>query len=349
MNTILNASDSTPASLQPHRRFDPLTEEWILVSPQRALRPWLGAEEKPAAVAQPAYDPKCYLCPGNVRAQGGKANPDYTGVYVFDNDFPALLPLGATAAPTSTHPLLRREAENGVCRVICFSPRHDLSLANLPPDALRAVVNVWIAQCEELGARDDIGYVQIFENKGETMGCSNPHPHGQLWATGHVPTQLVKEQNAQQRYFAENRSPLLVDYLAIERESGERLLYENETWAVLVPFWATWPFETLVLPKRQIRRITEMDDADRTGLADALSNLTKRYDRLFDTSFPYSMGIHQAPFDAADHAGWQTHLHFYPPLLRSATVKKFLVGYEMLAQAQRDLTPEQAADRLRRL
>lgn len=339
-----------PAHLRPHRRYNPLVGEWVLVSPQRAARPWLGAQEKPATEQRPEYDPKCYLCPGNTRAQGGdKTNPPYTGVYVFENDFPALLPATTEEEPQSKHPLLTRESENGVCRVICFSPRHDLSLPDLSHEAIREVVDVWVAQCEELGAREDIGYVQIFENKGEVMGCSNPHPHGQLWATRHIPTEPAKEQDAQKAYLAEKGVPLLVDYLELELREGERLLWENDTWAVVVPYWATWPFETMILPKRHLPRLTDLTDADRNGLAEALTNLTQRYDRLFEVSFPYSMGIHQAPYDGEVHPEWQTHFHFYPPLLRSATVKKFLVGYEMMAQAQRDLTPEQAAERLRGL
>lgn len=268
---------------------------------------------------------------------------------MFDNDFPALLPNTEGVEPVSEHPLLTRQAENGVCRVICFSPRHDGSLPDLPLTAVRSVVDTWIAQCEELGARDDIQYVQLFENKGATMGCSNPHPHGQLWASGHVPTIPAKETETQAAYLAEKGVPLLVDYLDVERKCGERVLFENDSWVVLVPYWAMWPFETMVLPKRHVPRLTDLRESERAGLAEALSDLTKRYDRLFNVSFPYSMGVHQAPFDGEAHAEWQTHLHFYPPLLRSATVKKFLVGYEMLGQAQRDLTPEQAADRLRSL
>ncbi len=346
-----------PLNLRPHRRRNPLMDDWVLVSPQRASRPWQGAQETAAPDTRPPYDPACYLCPGNTRAQGGdKTNPAYAGTYVFDNDFPALLPPPGASdeanpqnAAMTAHPLFTRQAENGVCRVICFSPRHDLSLPDLPLDAVRAVVDTWVAQCDELGARDDISYVQLFENKGAAMGSSNPHPHGQLWASGHIPTIPAKETETQTRYLAERGVPLLADYLDAERKDGERLLFENDTWAVVVPYWATWPFETLVLPKRHAPRLADLTDAERTGLAQTLSALTRRYDRLFSVSFPYSMGVHQAPFDNEAHPEWQTHLHFYPPLLRSATVKKFLVGYEMLAQAQRDLTPEQAADRLRQL
>lgn len=336
--------------LRPHRRYNPLTGEWVLVSPQRAQRPWQGAQEKLAPSDRLPYDPQCYLCPGNTRAVG-VTNPRYTGTYVFDNDFPALLPPAAPGEPIvdTAHPLLRREDESGVCRVICFSPRHDLTLPDMDLPAVRGVVDVWAAQCQELGARDDIGYVQVFENKGEVMGCSNPHPHSQLWATRHLPTYLANEQRHQAEYLMHHDRPLLVEYADVERASGERILHENAHFLVLVPFWAVWPFETMILPKSHVRRLTDLTDAARTDLADAIQNLTRRYDNLFEVAFPYSMGIHQAAFDSNDHDEWQMHLHFYPPLLRSATVKKFLVGYEMLAQSQRDLTAEQAADRLRKL
>ncbi len=352
---------------QPHRRYNPLTDEWILVSPQRATRPWLGAVEKRPLEQSPTYDPTCYLCPGNARANGA-VNPPYTGVYVFDNDFPALLQAQDQASNeagrqhvSSAAALLRASAESGVCRVICFSPRHDLTLAQLPPSQIRAVVDAWIAQCEELGARDDITYVQLFENKGEIMGCSNPHPHGQLWASRHLPTEPAKEQRAQLawltgRHLSDNaqssvlnRSPLLVDYLDIERREGARVIFDNAHFTCLVPYWAVWPFETMILPHRHIRRIVELTPDERDSLADALKRITTRYDNLFEVSFPYTMGVHQAPYDGDAHEEWQMHLHFYPPLLRSATVRKFMVGYEMLAQPQRDLTAEQAAERLRGL
>lgn len=339
----------------PHRRYNPLTDEWILVSPQRATRPWLGAVEKVQPDRRPEYDPKCYLCPSNTRANG-MTNPDYTSVYVFDNDFPALLGIEKADTPVSKFPLLNSQLETGVCRVICFSPRHDLTLAELPVGEIRDVVDTWIAQCEELGARDDITYVQLFENKGEIMGCSNPHPHGQLWATRHVPTEIAKETRGQLRYLrgewavgSGESAPLLLDYLDIERKDGSRLIFENAHFACLVPFWAMWPFETMILPKRHVRRIVELTDEERASLADALKRIAVRYDNLFEVSFPYTMGVHQAPYDGEPHDEWQMHLHFYPPLLRSATVKKFMVGYEMLAQPQRDLTAEQAAEKLHNL
>ncbi len=332
---------------KPHRRYNPLTQEWLLVSPQRATRPWLGAVEKQTQERRPEYDPKCYLCPGNTRVNG-VSNPTYTGVHAFDNDFPALLTdAGAHSdeGPIAGAPVfLRAHQETGVARVICFSPRHDLTLAELPVAGIREVVDTWAAQCQELGARPDIQYVQLFENKGEIMGCSNPHPHGQLWATAHVPTEIEKETRGQLAH-----DGLLQEYLTYELRDQRRVLFENEHFVGLVPYWAVWPFETMILPKRHIRRIVELSDAERTGLADAMKRLTVAYDRVFDVSFPYTMGVHQAPYDDAAHNEWQLHLHFYPPLLRSATVKKFMVGYEMLAQPQRDLTAEQAADRLRAL
>jgi UDPglucose--hexose-1-phosphate uridylyltransferase len=356
----------------PHRRYNPLTDEWVLVSPQRATRPWLGAVEKVTQERRPEYDPKCYLCPGNTRANS-MVNPDYTSVYVFDNDFPALLGIENEELrienSLSQFSLLNSQLETGVCRVICFSPRHDLTLAELPVEGIRAVVEAWVAQCEELGVRDDIAYVQLFENKGEIMGCSNPHPHGQLWATRHVPTEIAKETRCQSSYFLGERDkvtgrqgdkgthlvsgspghPLLLDYLDIEQRDGSRIIFENEHFVCLVPFWAVWPFETMILPKRHVRHIVELSDAERDALADALKRIAVRYDNLFEVSFPYTMGVHQAPYDGEPHEEWQLHLHFYPPLLRSATVKKFMVGYEMLAQPQRDLTAEQAAERLRGL
>jgi UDPglucose--hexose-1-phosphate uridylyltransferase len=339
-------------SSKPHRRYNPLTGEWLLVSPQRATRPWLGAVEKIQQEQRPAHDPKCFLCAGNIRVNG-VTNPNYTGAYVFENDFPALLVNDAHAQAevedASTPVFLRAQQETGVCRVICFSARHDQTLADLSVAGIREVVNVWAEQCAELGARDDIQYVQLFENKGDIMGCSNPHPHGQLWATAHVPTEIDKESRNQAAYAAEHGRPLLMDYVTHERKAGARTLFENEHFVALVPFWAVWPFETMILPKQHVRRIVDLSHAQRDGLADAMKRLTVCYDRVFDVSFPYTMGVHQAPYDGATHDGWQMHLHFYPPLLRSATVKKFMVGYEMLAQPQRDLTAEQAADQLRAL
>ncbi|MET4105038.1 UDP-glucose--hexose-1-phosphate uridylyltransferase [Hymenobacter sp. UYP22] len=331
----------------PHRRFNPLTGEWLLVSPHRALRPWQGQQEAPDRSQRPAYDPTCYLCPGNTRANGA-VNPTYTGTFVFDNDFAALTP----DAPTGTVEqggLLRAEAESGVGRVICFSPRHDLTLPEMSTEAIRGVVDVWAEQFAELGARPDINYVQIFENKGQVMGCSNPHPHGQIWAQRTVPTDPAKETVQQLAHFRQHGRTLLADYLAIELQEQQRVVLENEHWVVLVPFWAAWPFETLVLPRRAVQDVTQLTETERDALADALRRLTIRYDNLFQTSFPYSAGLHQRPTDGQPHPEWHLHMHFYPPLLRSASVRKFMVGYELLGSPQRDITPEYAAQRLREL
>ena len=340
--------DAFRMSDHPHRRFNPLTGEWLLVSPHRAKRPWKGQIEKAPREARPAYDPECYLCPGNLRAQGGQRNPAYTSTFVFDNDFAALLP----DAPEGTFQrdgLLQARAERGICRVICFSPRHDLSLAEMPAEAIRPVVELWTAQYQELAARPEIGYVQIFENKGAAMGCSNPHPHGQIWATEHLPEEPAKEQRCQQAYLHDHGRCLLCDYLALELREGERLVCANEHFVALVPFWAVWPFETLVLPRRHQHTLPALSAEERDALADILRRVTARYDNLFETAFPYSMGWHQAPTDGAAHECWHLHAHFYPPLLRSATVKKFMVGFEMLGNPQRDITAETAAERLRGL
>ena len=325
---------------RPHRRFNPLTGGWVQVSPQRMGRPWQGEVTEPDPLP-PAYDPTCYLCPGNARV-GGEANPAYEGVYVFDNDFPALADEEGAAA--SEDPLLRAEASGGVCRVICFSPDHGKSLPRLAPDQIREVIDTWADQTAELGER--FAYVQVFENKGAMMGCSNPHPHGQVWATAHVPEEPAAEDAQQRTYFAQNGRPLLLDVAEREADS-ERVVEANDDWLAIVPFWAAWPFETLLLPRFAVQRLPQLTDGQRYSLASILKALTTRYDNLFCTSFPYSMGWHGAPFtpDAAEH--WQLHAHFYPPLLRSASVRKFMVGYEMLAEPQRDLTPERAAEMLR--
>ena len=329
----------------PHRRFNPLTNEWILVSPHRARRPWLGEVASPPPETRPTYDPTCYLCPGNARA-GGNVNPPYTGTFVFDNDFPALLPDTPTDEPTD-HPLFRAQGERGICRVICFSPRHDLTLAQMETADIRRVVDAWAEQTLDLGRRDFIGYVQIFENRGEMMGASNPHPHGQIWSTLRLPREIEKELTTQREYYNAYGMTLLAEYLAEERRRGVRIVYANEHWTVLVPFWAIWPFETLLISNRVVPSIPALDDAERDALADALHQITVRYDNVFRTSFPYSMGFHQQPTDGATYPFWHLHAHFYPPLLRSATIKKHMVGYEMLATPQRDITAEQAADRLR--
>ncbi len=327
----------------PHRRFNPLTGEWVLVSPHRAQRPWRGQVEKVAPEKRPAYDPQCYLCPGNLRANG-EHNPQYEHTFVFTNDFSALLP-DVPSLDVSEHPLLQAHTIPGTCRVICFSPRHDLTLPQMEVADIQQVVRVWMDQSAELGR--NYRWVQVFENKGEIMGCSNPHPHGQIWALDALPNEVAKEHHQQIQYYAINQSPLLLDYLGEERSIGERVVIENDHWLVLVPFWAIWPFETLLLPKRHILRLTDLSEREQSALAHILKDFLTGYDHLFDVSFPYSMGWHAAPFNIEDGDGWQLHAHFYPPLLRSATVKKFMVGFEMLAEAQRDITPEQAAARLR--
>ncbi|MDQ6663509.1 MAG: UDP-glucose--hexose-1-phosphate uridylyltransferase [Acidobacteriota bacterium] len=332
---------------RPHRRLNPLTREWVLVSPQRTDRPWQGQVEKTARPVDVEYDPKCYLCPGNSRA-GGAANPPYTSTFVFDNDYAALRP----DTPESVFDqggLLVARAEKGICRVVCFSPNHSLTVARMSVPALRRVVDEWVAQFRELGAMPFINNVQIFENRGEMMGASNPHPHCQIWANESLPNEIIKEQSAQVDYFHAHNSCLLCDYLKLELASRERIVCENDSFAAIVPFWAVWPFETIVISKTHVNSIDGLQDAARDALADILKRLTARYDNLFEVSFPYTMGFHQHPADGAAHPEWHLHAHFYPPLLRSATVRKFMVGYEMLGMPQRDITAESAAARLRDL
>lgn len=331
----------------PHRRRNLLTGEWVLVSPHRTKRPWLGQVEKGTPDNRPAYDPKCYLCPGNERA-GGEHTPVYTSTFVFENDFAALLPDGPRG-DISEGQFFQMAGETGRCRVICFSPRHDLTLPEMAVADIRQVVDVWAEQIIELGSLPDINYVQIFENKGAAMGASNPHPHGQLWANYSIPQEPAKEDSQQRAYYAAQGRPLLVDYGDAEVKAGERVVVENEAWVALVPFWAVWPFEILLLPRRHVVQLPDLTSQERDALADILKRLLTRYDNLFETSFPYSMGWHGQPTDGQSHPHWQLHAHFYPPLLRSATVKKFMVGYEMLGNPQRDITAEQAAARLRAL
>ena len=326
-----------------HRRQNPLTGRWVLVSPHRTQRPWLGQIEPQAAPDLQVHDADCYLCPGNKRANGA-TNPNYEGPWAFQNDFPALL-LGSNA-DIKAQDLFRAEVVSGECRVICFSPNHSLTLPQLSKEQVRSVLDCWAAQSSELGTQ--YTWVQLFENKGAAMGCSNPHPHGQLWASSHVPDEPAIEDERQRAYFAETGHSLLTE-VAAQEAGGPRVVIETPDWLVIVPWWAVWPFETLLMPRFSVQRIEHLNAAQRDGLADVLRELTARYDNLFGCPFPYSMGWHGAPYLPGDHSHWILHAHFYPPLLRSATVRKFMVSYEMLAEAQRDLTPEQAAERLRRV
>lgn len=331
----------------PHRRYNPLTREWVLVSPQRTKRPWLGRVERIQVEELPPYDPDCYLCPGNRRA-GGVRNPHYTGTFVFDNDFPALLP-DIPYMDFGRDGILVAKSERGLCRVVCFSPRHDITIPEMDEEEIGEVVDVLTDQWEEIGSLPFINYVQIFENKGEMMGCSNPHPHCQIWANETIPVEPSKEQASQIEYMMRNGKCLLCTYLSMELEEGTRLVCENDHFVALVPFWAIWPFETMILSRRHIGSLPELSKEERLGLANILKRLTTRYDNLFEIPFPYSMGFHQKPTDGEDHEEWHIHLHFYPPLLRSATIRKFMVGYEMLANPQRDITPEKSAEMLRSL
>jgi UDPglucose--hexose-1-phosphate uridylyltransferase len=338
----------------PHRRYNPLTREWVLVSPHRAKRPWLGQVEKVPPENLPRYDPQCYLCPGNERA-AGRHNPAYTQTFVFDNDFPALLrPEQITQEAgdinlTSSSPLFISQAESGVCRVVCFSPRHDLTLPEMNCDDIEAVIHTWSEQTTELAALEYISYVQVFENKGALMGCSNPHPHSQIWATSRVPNEPSKEIAAQMEYQDEHGDCLLCNYLAQEQQSGARLVASNQHFTALVPFWAFWPFELILISHRHVASLPELSQQEVTSLSEILKRITTRFDNLFEISFPYSMGFHQAPCDGGSYPFHHLHAHYYPPLLRSATVRKFMVGYEMLGMPQRDLTAETAAERLRSL
>jgi UDPglucose--hexose-1-phosphate uridylyltransferase len=330
----------------PHRRYNPLIREWVLVSAHRTERPWLGQEEALPPTKLPPHDPDCYLCPGNVRA-GGDKNPDYSGTFVFTNDFPALVPECNQDKQEDRNTLFRWQDTRGTCRVICYSPRHDHTLPQLSSGEIEAVIQAWIDQTAELSK--EYPWVQIFENKGQQMGTSNPHPHCQVWAGDFLPTEVEKEDRALRTYYAENGTAMLTQYVEDELADGSRIVDQNDTWVVLVPFWAIWPFETIILPKLERSRITELDSHETRGLAEILKVILTRYDHLFSVSFPYSMGWHGAPFHDESTDPWTLHAHFYPPLLRSATIRKFMVGYEMLAESQRDLTPETAAERLRAL
>lgn len=345
----------------PHRRYNALSGDWILVSPHRAKRPWQGKQEKISEVPKLQYDPKCYLCAGNTRANG-KTNPQYPDTFVFTNDFAALTPPIAplinnnnTILPETEHIsqqeqfLFNAQVEVGTCRVICFSPRHDLTLAEMEVGTIEKVVQLWTNEFETLSQKDYIKHIQIFENKGQIMGCSNPHPHGQIWAQSSVPLVVQKEDNQQAAYFSQYKRSLLSDYLAMELQKQERLVCENEHFAVVVPFWACWPYETLVISKRHLQQLPQMTIAEQYALADIIKTITTIYDNIFEVSFPYSAGMHQAPTDGRSYPHWHWHMHFYPPLLRSANIKKFMVGYEMLGDPQRDITAESIAKKLKTL
>jgi len=339
--------EATMLQSSPHRRFNPLTREWVVVSPHRAERPWQGQTERQEPESSQPYDPACYLCPGNARA-GGRRNPPYSHAFVFDNDFGALQPNILNAqADLDGKGLLVAQTESGICRVVCFSPRHDLTLSRMSPAEIRGLIDVWVDEFQSFSRRPGINYVQIFENRGLMMGCSNPHPHGQIWATSTIPNEPGKEQEAFIAYQKQNSACLLCDYIKLEEASRDRTVCVNEHFVAVVPFWAVWPYETLVVSKRHLGSISALDGEARLALADILKSITSTYDNLFRTSCPYSMGFHQQPTDELDHGEWHFHAHFFPPLLRSATIRKFMVGFEMLGSPQRDITPEYAAKKLR--
>ncbi len=332
---------------RPHRRYNPLTDEWVVVSPHRTKRPWQGSADENEQEKVPSYDPSCYLCPGNERA-GGARNPEYSETFSFVNDFAALKPDGKPGEIAEAD-LFRAHTERGICKVICFTPRHDMTMARMSPEEIVRIVRLWKKEYREISDKDFINYIQIFENRGALMGCSQPHPHGQIWSNQTLPDLPAKENRAQIDYHRAHGRPLLLDYAELEEKKGERIIAENQDFMVLVPFWAVWPYETMILPKRPIQHVTELSEREESSLAAILKIITVKYDNLFKTSFPYSMGLHNAPCDGEDHPAWQFHIHFLPPLLRSATVKKFMVGYELLATPQRDLTAETAAATIKEL
>lgn len=328
-----------------HRRFNPLTGEWVLISPHRTNRPWQGKVEDHSLLQEPDYDEHCYLCPNNKRANG-EFNTDYPNTFVFDNDFSALKS-DINEFIIDKFSLLKGKSEKGICRVVCFSPKHNVTFAELSLDEIKNIIKVWQNEYLTLGEKSFINYVQIFENKGEIMGCSNPHPHGQIWAQESIPTEPLKEQINLYNYYKKNGNTLLSDYIAVEKQEAERIVYENESFILLVPFWAVWPFETMIISKRPIDDILQLTEQETADFADIVKITTVKYDNIFEVSFPYSSGIHQAPTDGLEHKEWHLHMHFYPPLLRSSTIKKFMVGYEMLAEPQRDITPEHSAQILK--
>jgi len=330
----------------PHRRWNPLRQSWVLVSPHRTQRPWQGETGQKAAPAAVPYDPQCYLCPGNQRA-GGAVNPAYEGIFSFVNDYSALLPDSPAPDAVPVSSLLVAEPARGLCKVICFHPDHSLTLARMTQPEIRRVVDAWTQEYTNLAALDWIEYVQIFENRGAMMGASNPHPHCQIWSTNFVPDEPAAETHAQSEHLARTGHCLLCDYLAAEQADQNRIIFQNDHFTALIPWWAVWPFEVLLLSRRHLGAMPELTTDERDGLSDALRRIATRYDNLFQTSFPYTMGFHQSPTDQEEHPEWHFHAHFYPPLLRSATVRKFMVGFEMLAMPQRDITPEGAAERLR--
>jgi UDPglucose--hexose-1-phosphate uridylyltransferase len=331
----------------PHRRKNILTGEWVLVSPQRTQRPWQGEISEVSVTPRRSYEPECYLCPGNKRANG-EVNPQYTGTYAFTNDFSALVP-NVEKNVLNNKSLLVAKSEKGICRVVNFSPRHDLTLAEMKENEIEDVVTVWQEEFQSLGRQPNINYVQIFENKGSMMGNSNPHPHGQIWAQESIPMEPLKELKQFTSYYAKRKRSLLADYLKLELKLHKRIVFENNSFVILVPFWAIWPYETMIISKKKYATILEFKSLEKKDFAQALSAVTMKYDNLFKTSFPYSAGLHQAPTDGKVHKEWHFHMHFYPPLLRSASIKKFMVGYEMMAEPQRDITPEYSAQTLREL
>jgi UDPglucose--hexose-1-phosphate uridylyltransferase len=331
----------------PHRRKNILSGDWVLVSPQRTQRPWQGEISAIVTAPRRAFEPECYLCPGNKRANGG-LNPQYAGTYAFTNDFAALVP-DVPKGNLERNSLLIAKSEKGICRVVNFSPRHDLTIAEMKESEIEDVITIWQDEYKSLGEQPNINYVQIFENKGSIMGNSNPHPHGQIWAQESIPREPAKELRQFKLYFKQHKRNLLLDYLKLEIRTKERLVYENGSFVILVPFWATWPYETIIIPRKRTASILELKTKEIKDYANALSILTIKYDNLFNTSFPYSSGLHQAPTTGKVYKEWQLHMHFYPPLLRSASIKKYMVGYEMFAEPQRDITPEYSAHILHEL